>query len=226
MPDGTGRFPVAVTIHGGYWRAKWSRWVLRPLATDLTRRGYAVWNIEYRRMGRGQGGGWPHTFDDAAAAVDHLGTVADPRLDLEAGVVVIGHSAGGQLALWLASRDDAAVEVERVIALAPVTQMAYADAAHELLGGSPEQVPERFAAVDPIRLVPPPVPVAVVHGSGDGTIPLRRSREYVDAVRAAGGDIELIEPEPGGHRDYVFPGSEAWRVALAWIERPGGISKA
>ena len=200
--------------------------MLRPMATDLTRRGYAVWNIEYRRMGRGQGGGWPQTFDDVAAAVDHLPTLADPRLDLDAGVVVIGHSAGGQLALWLASRDDAPVHVARVIGLAPVTQMAYADAAHELLGGSPEQVPERFTAVDPIRLVPPPVPVAIVHGPGDDTIPLRRSREYVHAARAAGGDVELIEPDPGGHRDYVFADSEAWRVALAWIERTGGISKA
>ena len=72
VPSGTGPFPVAITIHGGYWRAKWSRWVLRPMARDLTRRGFAVWNIEYRRMGRRQGGGWPQTFGDVGAAIDHL----------------------------------------------------------------------------------------------------------------------------------------------------------
>jgi acetyl esterase/lipase len=222
LPDGTGPFPVAITIHGGYWRAKFSRWVMRPMARDLTRRGYAVWNIEYRRMGRGQGGGWPQTFDDVAAAIDHLATMDDERLDLDRGVVLIGHSAGGQLALWAASRHDTSVPIARVAALAPVTQMAHADAAHELLGGSPAEVPERFAAVDPIRLVqergPSPfLRVLVVHGAGDETIPLRRSREYAEAARAAGADVELVEPNPGGHRDYVFPGSRAWRVAVDWI---------
>jgi acetyl esterase/lipase len=225
VPPGTGPFPVAITIHGGYWRAKWSRWVLRPMARDLVRHGIAVWNIEYRRMGRGQGGGWPQTFDDVAAAIDHLRTLGDARLDLDAGVVLIGHSAGGQLALWAASRDDERVPVARVVALAPVTQMEYADAAHELLGGSPSEVPDRFAAVDPIRIVqergPSPfLRVLVVHGAGDETIPVRRSREYVDAVRAAGGDIELIEPPATGHRDCAFPGSEAWRVARDWILAP------
>ena len=222
VPPGTGPFPVAITIHGGYWRAKWGRWVLRPMVRDLTRHGFAVWNVEYRRMGRGQGGGWPQTFDDVAAAIDHLATLDDARLDLDAGVVLIGHSAGGQLALWAAAREDARVPVARVVALAPVTQMEYADAAHELLGGSPAEVPERFAAVDPIRIVqergPSPfLRVLVVHGAGDETIPLRRSREYVDAVRAAGGSIELVEPPATGHRDFVFPGSAAWRAARGWI---------
>ena len=208
---------MAITIHGGYWRAKWGRWVLRPMARDLNRYGFAAWNIEYRRMGRGQGGGWPQTFGDVGAAVDHLQALGDPRLDLDAGVVLVGHSAGGQLALWAASRDDGKVPVARVAALAPVTQMAYADAAHELLGGSPDQVPDRFGAVDPIRLVPPPVPVLVVHPADDDTIPVARSRQYADAARAAGGDVELVEPEHGGHRAPVFTGSDVWRVARDWI---------
>ena len=222
VPSGTGPFPVAITIHGGYWRAKWSRWTLRQMARDLVCRGYAVWNIEYRRMGRGQGGGWPQTFDDVAAAIDHLRTLDDERIDLDRGVVLVGPSAGGQLALWAASRDDGRVPVARVVALAPVTQMAHADAARELLGGSPDEVPERFGAVDPIRIVqergPSPfLRVLVVHCAGDQTIPLRRSREYVEAARAAGGDVELVEPSPGGHRDCVFPGSRAWRAAVDWI---------
>jgi acetyl esterase/lipase len=216
VPRGTGPFPVAVTIHGGYWRAKFGKWVMRSVARDLVARGRAVWNIEYRRMGRGQGGGWPQTFDDVAAAIDRLAELGDDRLDLR-DVVVIGHSAGGQLALWAASRVDAHLQITRVVAQAPVTQMAAAEAAHELLGGTPERVPERYAAVNPIELVPPPVPVLVVHGAEDQTIPLFRSREYVDAACAAGGDVELVVPSPGGHRTHVARSSAAWRAAARWI---------
>jgi acetyl esterase/lipase len=216
LPAGTGPFAVAITIHGGYWRARWSRWVMRPVARDLVRRGFAVWNVEYRRMGRGQGGGWPQTFDDVGAAIDHLAGLGDAPVDLD-DVVAIGHSAGGQLALWAASRPDPRVRVGRVVALAPVTQMEFADAARELLGGTDDQVPERYAAVDPIRLVPPPVPVLVVHGADDGTIPLARSREYAERARAQGGRVDLVEPNPGGHRVHVFPRSAAWRAAVDWI---------
>jgi acetyl esterase/lipase len=218
VPRGSGPFPVVVTIHGGYWRAKFGKWVMRSIARDLVAGGRAVWNIEYRRMGRGQGGGWPQTFDDVAAAIDHLAELGDPRLDA-GDVVVVGHSAGGQLALWAASRTDSKIRVARVVALAPVTQMAAADAAHELLGGTPDQVPERFAAVNPIERVPPPVPVLVVHGADDETVPLFRSHEYVDAARAAGGDVELVEPSPGGHRSHVDSRSAAWRAAADWIGR-------
>jgi acetyl esterase/lipase len=209
---------VVVTIHGGYWRAKFGKWVMRSVARDLVARGRAVWNIEYRRMGGGQGGGWPQTFEDVAAAIDHLAELGDQRIDL-GDVVVVGHSAGGQLALWAASRTDGAVRIARVVAMAPVTQMAPAEAAHELLGGTPDQVPERFAAVDPIQLVPPPVPVLVVHGDEDETIPLFRSREYAAAACAAGGDVELVEPSPCGHRTHVSRASAAWRAAAAWIAR-------
>jgi fermentation-respiration switch protein FrsA (DUF1100 family) len=97
--------------------------------------------------------------------------------------------------------------------------MAAAEAAHELLGGTPDQVPERFAAVNPIELVPPPVPVLVVHGEDDETVPPFRSRDYVEAACAAGGDVALVEPSPGGHRTHVARGSAAWRAAAAWIAR-------
>src|SRR5450755_600825 len=90
LPAGGGPHPVVVTIHGGSWAAGLSKPVMRGLAGDLARRGYAVWNIEYRRIGRGQGGGWPLTFVDVAAAIDHLGAVAAP-LDLDR-VTFLGHS--------------------------------------------------------------------------------------------------------------------------------------
>src|SRR5256714_7626534 len=106
VPDGPGPFPVVVVLHGGYWRARYSKRLMRAACADLARRGLAAWNVEFRRIGRGQGGGWPATLDDVAAAIDHLALLEDPRLDIDSGVAALGHSAGGQLALWSASRAD------------------------------------------------------------------------------------------------------------------------
>jgi acetyl esterase/lipase len=122
---------VAVVLHGGYWQAKYGKLTTRPLSVDLTRRGWAAWNVEYRRLGRGQGGGWPQTFDDVARAIDLLADLGDPRLDLGR-VAAVGHSAGGQLALWAGNRPglpegapgaSPRVTIGRVVALAPVTRM-------------------------------------------------------------------------------------------------------
>jgi acetyl esterase/lipase len=215
LPPGDGPHAVVIMVHGGSWRAKYGRWVLRLVAADLVRRGVAVWNVGYRRMGRGEGGGWPATFDDVGAAVDRL-AAADPRVDL-GDVSLIGHSAGGQLALWAASRGDSAVAIRRVAALAAVCDMEKAQIARELLGGGPVEVPERYAAVDPIRRVPLPMPVLLVHGAEDQTVPVRHSRDYATAARAAGGDVELVEPRQGAHRSYLDPRSEGWRAAAQWI---------
>jgi acetyl esterase/lipase len=209
---------VAVVVHGGFWRARYSKRVMKGACADLARRGVAAWNVEYRRIGRGQGGGWPMTFDDVAAAIDHLSTLDDPRLDLSAGVCAVGHSAGGQLALWSASRRDARVPVRRVVAQAAVCNLAVAgEPAWELMGGSPADVPERYDLADPMRLVPLRVPTLLVHGAEDATVPVKRSREYAEAARAAGDDVTLVEPVPGGHRIHPDPRSEAWRVAAEWI---------
>jgi acetyl esterase/lipase len=216
LPRGDGPHPVAVLIHGGSWRAKYGRWVMRLVAADLVRRGYAVWNIGYRRMGRGEGGGWPATFDDVGAAVDLLAAVGDRRVDL-ADVVLVGHSAGGQLALWAASRTDSELAIGRVVGLAAVCNLAAADISRELLGGSPEEVPERYDAVDPMQSVPLPMPVLLVHGAEDATVPVRRSRDYAAAARAAGGQVELIEPPATPHRAFLDPRSDGWRIAAEWI---------
>ena len=216
LPPGDGPHRVAVAIHGGSWQARYGRWVMRLVAADLARRGLAVWNIGYRRMGRGEGGGWPATFDDVGAAIDRLSAVGDSRLDL-AETVVVGHSAGGQLALWAASREDSAVAIRRVAALAAVCDMERAKIARDLLGGRPEEVPDRYAAVDPIRRVPLPVPVLLVHGASDATVPVAHSRDYAAAARAAGGDVDLVEPAQGEHRSFLDPRSEGWRAAADWI---------
>jgi acetyl esterase/lipase len=221
VPSGPGPFAVVVVLHGGYWRAKYSKRTMKAACADLARRGLAAWNVEYRRVGRGQGGGWPATLDDVAAAIDHLARLADPRLDLEGGVAAIGHSAGGQLALWAASRPDAAVRVTRVVAQAAVCNLTIAgEPAWEFLGGTPQQVPERYDIADPMRLVPLGVPTLLVHGAEDETGPVQRSREYAEAARAAGDDVTLVEPVPGRHRIHPDPRSEAWGVAAEWLARP------
>jgi acetyl esterase/lipase len=220
VPEGAGPHPVAVTLHGGYWRAKYSKRLMKAVCADLARRGVAAWNVEYRRVGRGQGGGWPATFDDVGAAIDHLAALEDARLDLTS-VTAVGHSAGGQLALWSASREAPRVPVRRVVAQAAVCDVAAAgEPAWRFLGGTPDEVPERYAAADPMRLVPLGVPTLLVHGAGDETVALVRSRRYAEAARAAGDEVELVEPVPGGHRVHIDPRSAAWRAAAEWIAGP------
>jgi acetyl esterase/lipase len=233
LPAGTGPHPVVVTIHGGSWAVGFSKRVMRALAGDLARRGYAVWNIEYRRMGRGQGGGWPLTFVDVGAAIDHLRAVAAP-LDLDR-VTVLGHSAGGQLALWAASRRHlpegapganpriepvAAVSAAGVNDLAQTYRDAPRGAVAALMGGGPDELPERYAIADPMALLPLAIPVLLVHGTDDATVSVRRSRNYAREARALGAPVELIEipGEAGGHRSHVFPDSESWAAVSGWLE--------
>jgi len=227
VPREGGSHPVVVLIHGGYWRATYGKVVMKPLAADLVRRGFATWSIEYRRIGRRQGGGYPQTFDDVRAAFGRLGELEDPRLDMD-DVTVLGHSAGGQLALWAASRDDlGGVRIRRVVALAPVVDLVACGApAHELMGGPPERLADRYAECDPMQLLPPPVPVVIVHGPNDATVPIKRSRTYLEAARAAGADVELVEPPSAGHRSLIDPRSEGWRAAVETLEELSRRSSA
>lgn len=221
LPSRPGPHPVAVLLHGGYWQTRHGRLVTRPLALDLARRGMAAWNLEYRRLGegRGGGGGWPMTFDDVADGIDALASV-DAPLDLSR-VVLVGHSAGGQLALWAARRPllpagavgaSPRVVPAAVCALAPVTNLERARVhAEALLGGEAAAVPDRWEQADPIRAGAPDVSTLVVHPTADETVPVKRSREY-----AAGAGVELVETA-GAHRDPIDPSSEAWAVAARWI---------
>src|SRR3954452_21386442 len=152
--DGQEPFPVVVLVHGGYWRAVYGKIVMKPLAADLVRRGYAAWNVEYRRIGRRQGGGYPMTFEDVANGIDLLASLDDSRLDMD-DVTLIGHSAGGHLALWAASRPDSAVAIRRVIAQAPITNLVACGApAWALMGGQPQDLGDRYAECDPMQLLP------------------------------------------------------------------------
>jgi acetyl esterase/lipase len=221
-PAGRGPHPVAVVLHGGYWQGPYTKLIMRPLCVDLARRGYAAWNVEYRRLGK-DGGGWPHTFDDVAAGIDLLAGV--DGLDLDR-VTLVGHSAGGQLALWAAARPqlpggaaggDPRVRGARVLALAAVCDLTHAGSvAAALLGGDPAEQPERWTQADPMRRIPLDVPVALVHGTRDETVAIARSREYAAAAAAAGAAVTLIETS-GAHRDPIDPSTTTWESAAAWL---------
>ncbi|HEY4894598.1 MAG TPA: alpha/beta hydrolase [Solirubrobacteraceae bacterium] len=236
LPVGAGPHPVMVLIHGGSWNQRYGKVVMRGLAGDLIRRGWAVWNIEYRRLG--DGGGWPATFEDVALAIDHLRALEEP-LDLDS-VGVIGHSAGGHLALWAASRDrlpagavgaEPAIRPTRAIGQAPVSDLAGAyelwrgGAARALMGGSPGGVPERYAIGDPIELVPAEMPVLLVHGVADQTVSVQLSRNYRRRAEELGGSVELVEIEgpAGGHRAHIDPRGQAWTVVTHWLKQPVGV---
>lgn len=226
LPTGRGPHPVAVVLHGGYWQAPYTKLIMRPLCLDLAAGGYAAVNVEYRRLGR-DGGGWPQTFDDVAAAIDLLAGEGGGGLDLDR-VTLIGHSAGGQLALWAAGRRELPVGSPgaiprvhpcRVLALAPVCDLVRAGrVAVHLLGGTPDEVPDRWAQADPVRRLPLDLPVALVHGTDDSTVEIERSREYAAQADAAGSPVTLIET-PGDHRAVIDPTTASWRAAAQWLEQ-------
>lgn len=232
LPEGSGPHPVVVFLHGGCWRVEYDVGHVGRLEAALAEEGFAVWSLEYRRVGEEEGG-WPFTFLDAAAGIDFLATLASAHpLDL-ARVVTAGHSAGGHLALWLACRrrvpPDSEIHlpnpfaVHAVLALAPAAalELLWEDgtcdgAVNALMGGGPHEVPERYAAGSPMKLLPVPVPVAVVLGREDHTW-APAGRAFCAAAEAAPGPgTSLIEIDDAGHFELIIPGCPAWgRVVQA-----------
>lgn len=228
-PPGEGPLPTVVLVHGGYWRAGFDLHLEDAVAADLSGRGFLVWNVDYRPSSDP----WPATLEDVAAAYEHLTRASlAGRVD-PARIAVVGHSAGGHLALWLASRTrlpagapgaaTSAPAPALAVAQAPVAALADAwrqrlgsGAVDALLGGGPEEVPDRYAAADPVALLPTGVPSVLVHAPGDDLVPLSQSTTYVAAATAAGDRSELVEV-PGAHFEHLDPASEACaalRVAL------------
>ena len=230
LPDGGGPAPVVVVVHGGFWRARYGIELARPLAADLAAAGWAAVAVEYRRVGAG--GGWPATLEDVAAALDALPDLPEAaRLDLT-DVTVVGHSAGGHLAAWAAGRSrlpegapgaGPRVPVTAAVAQAGVLDLGAAVAADlgdgatvAFLGGTPAEVPDRYAAADPVRLLPTGVPVLCVHGEDDATVPLEQSRRYAAAATAAGDPVE-VAVVPGDHMAAIDVTGVAWRRVLEWL---------
>ena len=227
MPPGAGPHPVAVLLHGGCWRAEYDLQYVSHMGAALARAGVAVWTPEYRRVGDA-GGGWPGTFQDAASAVAWLDQLAqDYPLDLER-VVLVGHSAGAHLALWLAGRHNLPaghplhaadpLRLRGVVSLAGIADLRrYAAggrgcnaAVPLLMGGSPAEQPERYAAASPVELLPLGVPVRLVHGALDPIVKLEQPSAFAAGAGAHGEDVRIELLEGAGHFDLVAPFAPAW----------------
>ncbi|MBA2554422.1 MAG: alpha/beta hydrolase [Geodermatophilaceae bacterium] len=228
LPSGGGPFPVVVVIHGGFWRSAYDLSLGTPLAEDLAGRGYAAWNLEYRRLGNG--GGWPATLQDVADGIDLLAELqaGGAPLDL-ARVATLGHSAGGHLAVWAAARPglpaDAPGAGPKVVLAGALSQAGVLDlrqAAEERLGdgatqllldGEPADVPDRYDVASPVERVPLGVPVVCVHGRVDTNVPPSQSQRYARAATAAGDRVEVVEVD-GDHFVVIDVDNEAWTVIL------------
>jgi acetyl esterase/lipase len=237
----TGRhLPVAVVIHGGYWRATYGVELAEPLGRDLTRFGIAAAVIEYRRVG--EGGGWPTTLADVARAVDSLAGpgqhLAEGRLLLDR-VAAVGHSAGGHLAAWLAHRGSLRAGTAgsvgpgeaHVPIVGAVTQAGLLDlvsASNERLGngavialmeGEARSLPQRYHHASPLAQVGDGARVVCVHGEADDTVPLSQSERYVYAAQRAGDPARLIVLPRTGHYELIDVRHPAWDACRAQVLR-------
>jgi acetyl esterase/lipase len=214
-PDAPHRELAVVVVHGGFWREGYDRGHASRQAQALAGAGYPTAVVEYRRTGM-PGGGWPGTADDIAAAIAALRT--DP--DLSRPLVLVGHSAGGQLSTWAAAQPWAH-SLRGVVSLAGVLDLAHGQATDvgggaigAFLGGTPEQVPDAYAAADPVRL-PPGIPVVLVHARDDEEVPFELSERY--AAAHLGPNVRLVAIPDGGHYGLIDPEHPAFAQSLAAV---------
>ncbi|MFI5893864.1 alpha/beta hydrolase family protein [Actinoplanes sp. NPDC051513] len=208
--DNSGRpSTVGVLIHGGFWRSIWAADLMDALAIDLAARGWIGWNLEYRRPDRH---GWAATTADVAA-----GVAAARERHPGARIVLFGHSAGGQLALRLAADDPGialAVSLAGVLDLGEGQRRFLGEGAiTTALGGTPDEMPEVYAASDPMRRLPLASPALLVQGSGDGLDLVDINRRF-----AAASGIPLLE-QAGDHFDVITPGSPIWEATMGEVDR-------
>jgi len=244
MPELSGLIPVVVTIHGGFWQSRYGLEENDPLDEDLTRRGYATWNIEYRRVGE-DGGGWTGTFNDVIDAVNHLIQIQERfQLDLSR-VIILGHSAGGHLALWLASRINKKVQTDEIgttllvpilsiISLAGVSDLKRMWKIHEekgmsshvapLIGGSPHEFSDRYRLVSPIELLPLGVEQILIHGELDRHVPVDLSVEYHRSAVEKGDKVGLVVLPEVEHFMVIDPSSTAWKSVTDTLQNSIGSS--
>jgi acetyl esterase/lipase len=228
LPDGHAPAVAVVLVHGGFWRHEWGRDLMDAVAVDLSSRGYATWNIEYRRVGP-TGGGWPHSADDVARAVTALPMLAGDRVD-RARVVLLGHSAGAQLALRatadLHARGLAPVLVVAAAGLLDLDAAARAGvgwgSVEAFLGGGPDATVATYRAAAPIANLPLGVPQLLVHGDADAHVPFDQSTAYRDRAVAAGDVVELLRLPGADHFALLDPTSDAWAATVAAVEGRAG----
>ena len=237
LPKGRGRHPVVVLLHGGCFLQKHQGFPQTSgLAADLAGRGYAVWNVEYRKLGE-PGAGYPGTFQDVATAIDRLRDEA-PKYGLDLSrVIAMGHSAGGHLALWAASRDKLPsgsplrmtnpLKIGAVISLAGIGDLAgqgeiFAlpcgdDTIDRLVDSAHRKQP--FADTSPAELLPTGIKVVMVHGVFDPVLPPYTGRDYALKVRKAGDRAEVVTIPDAAHFDVVIPTTAAWKVVLGVLAK-------
>jgi acetyl esterase/lipase len=224
LPDGEGPFPVIVFMHGGCWMSEYDIGHSRKLTDAFPKEGIAVWSLEYRRIGDA-GGAWPGTFDDIEAGYAFLSKLAE-QFPLDVGrVIVAGHSAGGHLALWLAQRVEEqqpadVIKPRGVLGLAPAPDLEYlyehgtcGNAAGLLMGGSPEEFPDRYAYGSVARRIPQSTPQIAVVGKFDETWRPVGVR-YAKAAAAQGAPIDVIDAPESGHFEMIDPDSTTWPLVL------------
>lgn len=236
LPSGRGPFPVAVVIHGGCWLSRYaSARNSAPLAEALAEAGIATWNIEYRRYDH-PGGGWPGTFLDVAHATDYVRTLARSHPIDTTRVVTVGHSAGGQLALWLATRTALPAQSALRTATAPlavsgvVSIGGIADlrefftrqrstcgnpGVESLLGGVPDSVPDRVREASPVERLPIGVPSVHIAGARDFIAPTAVREAFAEAARQRGDRATVITIPDQGHFEAMAPSTAAGRAVIA-----------
>ena len=237
---GPGGFPVVVVIHGGWWQAGYGLGYCGFLCAALRAQGVAVWSVEYRRVGDA-GGGWPGTMQDVAAGFDFVGTLGKRYpLDLQR-IVVAGHSAGGQLAFWLAGRHhippnsvlhepQPKLGIRGLVGLAGAVDLRldeelggvffYANArpaAESLMGGPANEWPDRYHAANPGDLLPLSVPQVLLQGSEDDQIPAKLPGRWAAMARRQGDAVEVMMLPGAGHFDVVDPQSKVWPAVRAAV---------
>ena len=223
LPGGSvgGPFPLVVLLHGGFWRQAYDRRHTRPVAAALAREGYVVATPEYRRTGGA--GGWPATVEDVETATAMIPSLLEGLGVAVTDVTVVGHSAGGHLALWVANQPH---PLTRVVALAPVADLRAAararlgdGATQTLLGGEPDERPERYDAADPATRLgkPPGCEVVIVHGADDDVVPAAISQGLV----VAHPFVTLRLLDGADHFAVMDPTSSAWPTVLAAVRGDG-----
>jgi acetyl esterase/lipase len=238
LPEGVGPHPVAIIIHGGCWLSHIASLEhLSPMSDSLRMEGIATWNVEYNRIGN-PSGGWPGTFIDVATATDFLREISeDNHLDL-GNAIVVGHSAGAHLALWVASRhklkpeskiySDDPLPVQGVVALAPAVDLERTiesdyevcgdSVVMKLLGGLPDQVPGNYDDASPLRLLPIGVTQRLLVGEYDIPTILEQTAVYSDSAQKLNENIRLDTLESVDHQAIADPGSIAWPEVRSTIK--------
>jgi acetyl esterase/lipase len=214
LPEGVPDAPVVVSIHGGYFAEPYRRDLHDPIVRELVHRGFAVWNIEYRRAGSG---GFAETTGDVWAAVDALRA----ELGASAPFAVFGHSAGGYLAEWLAAHP----AVELVVPLAAASDLAGVvragwdeGAVTDWLGAGPDADPELYRASDLARRLPAGATHVLVHGTADQVVGVEQSRRLAATIRSAGEPVTLVELDGAGHYGFLDPREAAFTVLADQLE--------